>query len=281
MRLLKYKNYFRSATRVRHSNVGLACALKMELEVFEMNVSVPILGFNVSDLSVDTIVNDALDGRKLAVVNTINPHSYIETKRDSIFHTALQDSDVLIPDGIGIVLAARMLNKVKIRKISGTDLFYESMKQLSARKGKAFFLGSSINVLNVIDEKGSKEFRDVTIQTLSPPYKKEFCQSDIDSFIQAINTFKPDVLFVGLTAPKQEKLIHQIKSQIDVKMVSGIGAVFDFYAGNINRAPNWMINLHVEWLHRSLTSWRLARRNLISNPKFLFDIVREMKKSKL
>jgi len=238
-----------------------------------MNVSVPIFGFNVSNLSVGTIVSDALDGSKLSVVNTINPHSYIETKRDSIFYAALQDSDVLIPDGSGIVLAARMINKVKIGKISGSDLFYESMGQLSARKGKAFFLGSSNSVLNAISDKGSKEFRDVSIRTLSPSFKEKFVQSDVDSFIQAINTFKPDILFVGLTAPKQEKLIHQIKSQIDVKMVSGIGAVFDFYAGTVVRPHPLFLKLHLEWLIR----WfgepkRLFRRNFISSPLFIFEI---------
>ena len=236
-----------------------------------MNISV--FGFNVSILSVDTIVKNALDGTKLSVVNTINPHSYIEAKRDRTFYNALQDSDVLIPDGSGIVLAAKMINKVALGKIAGTDLFYESMKQLNTCKGKVFFLGSSEKVLNIISEKGSKEFPNVSMQTLSPPYKENFDQSDIDSFIKAINTFKPDVLFVGLTAPKQEKLIHQIKSQIDVKMVSGIGAVFDFYADTVIRPHPFWLKLHLEWLVRLIGEpKRLWRRNFVSTPLFLREI---------
>jgi len=238
-----------------------------------MNTNIEVFGFNISNLSVDNIVKDALDGSKLSVVNTINPHSYIETKSDSSFYDALQDSDVLIPDGSGIILAARMVNQVKIGKVAGADLFYESMKQLSTRKGKVFFLGSSDNVLNLMSEKGYEEYPNVSVQTLSPPYKEKFDQSDIDSFIKAINTFKPDVLFVGLTAPKQEKLIHQIKSKIDVKMVSGIGAVFDFYAGVVIRPHPFWLRLHLEWLIRLIGEpKRLWRRNFFSTPLFLFEI---------
>ncbi|MFT5708738.1 MAG: N-acetylglucosaminyldiphosphoundecaprenol N-acetyl-beta-D-mannosaminyltransferase [Oceanospirillaceae bacterium] len=245
----------------------------MDMGGFEMNNNIAIFGFNVSNLSVDTIVKNALENNKLSVVNTINPHSYIETKSDSGFYDALQDSDILIPDGSGIVLAAKMVNKVKIGKIAGTDLFYESMKQLNTTNGKVFFLGSSDNVLKAMTEKGNNEFPNVSVQTLSPPYKAKFDQSDIDSFIKAINTFKPDVLFVGLTAPKQEKLIHQIKSQIDVKMVSGIGAVFDFYAGAVIRPHPFWLKLHLEWLVRLIGEpKRLWRRNFVSTPLFLLEI---------
>lgn len=238
-----------------------------------MDTNISIFGFNISKLPVDTIVNNSLEGSKLSVVNTINPHSYIETKSDRSFYDALQDSDVLIPDGSGIVLAAKIVNKVEIGKIAGTDLFYESMKQLNTRKGKVFFLGSSGNVLNAISEKGNKEFPNLSIQTLSPPYKAKFEQSDVDSFIKAINIFKPDVLFIGLTAPKQEKLIHQIKSKIDVKMVSGIGAVFDFYAGTVIRPHPFWLKLHLEWLVRLIGEpKRLWRRNFVSTPLFLLEI---------
>lgn len=238
-----------------------------------MNSNISILGFKVSSLSINTIVTNALENNTISVVNTINPHSYIESKTDRDFHNALQDSDVLIPDGSGVVLAAKVVNKVEIGKIAGTDLFYESMKQLSTWKGKVFFLGSSDNVLKAMSEKAMREFPNVSVQTLSPPYKEKFNQADINSFVAEINNFKPDVLFVGLTAPKQEKLIHQIKSQIDVKMVSGIGAVFDFYAGAVIRPHPFWLKLHLEWLVRLIGEpKRLWRRNFISTPLFLLEI---------
>ena len=84
-----------------------------------------------------------------------------------------------------------------------------------------------------------------------------------------VNVFNPDVLFVGMTAPKQEKWVHLYKNELNANTICSIGAVFDFYAGNIERAPKLMINLGLEWLHRSFKSSRLLRRNFISNPKFI------------
>ena len=89
-----------------------------------------------------------------------------------------------------------------------------------------------------------------------------------------VNVFNPDVLFVGMTAPKQEKWVHLYKNELNANTICSIGAVFDFYAGNIERAPKLMINLGLEWLHRSFKSSRLLRRNFISNPKFILHILK-------
>ena len=86
---------------------------------------------------------------------------------------------------------------------------------------------------------------------------------------------KPDVLFVGMTAPKQEKWVYQYRQNLNATIICSIGAVFDFYAGNTVRAPKILIDLGLEWLHRSLMSFRLFKRNLISNPKFLIYILKE------
>ena len=91
---------------------------------------------------------------------------------------------------------------------------------------------------------------------------------------EKVNSFKPDVLFVGMTAPKQEKWIYEFKNQLEAKNICAIGAVFDFYAGNVNRAPEFIIRLGLEWLHRSIKSKRLFKRNFISNPKFILHILK-------
>jgi N-acetylglucosaminyldiphosphoundecaprenol N-acetyl-beta-D-mannosaminyltransferase len=93
--------------------------------------------------------------------------------------------------------------------------------------------------------------------------------------IAAINAFKPDILFVGMTAPKQEKWVYAHKAQIDARIICSIGAVFDFYAGTVKRPSAFWINLGLEWLPRLLKEpRRLARRNFISTPAFLWDVVR-------
>ncbi|UTP71925.1 WecB/TagA/CpsF family glycosyltransferase [Alteromonas sp. LMIT006] len=207
-------------------------------------------------------------------MNTINPHSYIETKKDKVFYCALQSSDVLIPDGSGIELAIKIINKISVKKIAGADLFQETMRVLNVSHGKVFLLGSSDKVLASIVKNSKNEFPNVTAKVLSPPYKETFNKNDITVFVNAINDFSPDVLFVGLTAPKQEKLINQLKHDINVSMISGIGAVFDFYAGTVRRPSAFWINLHLEWLVRLIGEpKRLWRRNFVSTPLFLFEII--------
>ncbi|OJI42866.1 WecB/TagA/CpsF family glycosyltransferase [Vibrio vulnificus] len=234
-----------------------------------------ILGYKVSTRDVNTIVLDSLSGNSLRVVNTINPHSYVEAKRDVDFKQALLASDELIPDGSGIVLAANKLYGKHIRKIAGADLYLETMRVLNNSSGKVFFLGSTDEVLRDIIKKANVEFPNVSVSVYSPPYKTEFSSADIQLFIKLINDVSPDVIWVGLTAPKQEKLIHEIHAKINGKMISGIGAVFDFYAGNVKRPKKIWIDLHLEWLVRLIGEpKRLWRRTLISAPIFLLDMYR-------
>jgi N-acetylglucosaminyldiphosphoundecaprenol N-acetyl-beta-D-mannosaminyltransferase len=240
-----------------------------------MIYSTQILGFEISKLSVTEIVASSLLDEKQLVVNTLNPHSYAEQKYDSEFKEALLSSDILIPDGSGMVLAARFLNKVYIDKIAGYSLFLETMTQLSVNGGKVFFLGSTDSVLQKIVQKAKVEFPKVDVYTLSPPFKSDFDSSDIEDFAKKINDVKADVVFVGLTAPKQEKLIVKLKGFTDVQFLSGIGAVFDFYAGTVKRPSDIWLKLHLEWLVRLIGEpKRLWKRNFISTPVFLMDLLK-------
>ncbi|MGY0600094.1 WecB/TagA/CpsF family glycosyltransferase [Vibrio sp. JZG10] len=241
-----------------------------------MTQAISVLGYQVTSKKVEHVVTDALSTSGLSKVNTINPHSYVESKKDIDFKSALISSDELIPDGSGIVLAAKLLHGSDIKKIAGADLFLETMRNLENRSGKVFFLGSTERVLERINEKISTEFPSVKVETLSPPYKSDFTNEDKQAFVQAINAFSPDVIFVGLTAPKQEKLIESISSEVSAKMISGIGAVFDFYAGTVKRPRQLWLDLHLEWLVRLLGEpRRLWRRTFVSMPIFLFDLVVE------
>ncbi len=93
--------------------------------------------------------------------------------------------------------------------------------------------------------------------------------------ISEINAFKPHVLFVGMTAPKQEKWVFENKSKIDANVICSIGAVFDFIAETKKRAPQWIINMKLEWLYRSFTAWRLTKRYLYSTPLFLIEVYKQ------
>jgi N-acetylglucosaminyldiphosphoundecaprenol N-acetyl-beta-D-mannosaminyltransferase len=125
-------------------------------------------------------------------------------------------------------------------------------------------------------ERANREYPNVQVQTYSPPYKADFSEEDNAAMLQAINAFQPDVLMVGMTAPKQEKWAYQHYKQLQVGHICCIGAVFDFYAGTVNRAPLWMIKLGLEWFYRLIKEpRRMWRRYLIGNTKFMYYVVKE------
>lgn len=209
-------------------------------------------------------------------ISTLNAHCYNMACTDELYREALLKSDVLIPDGISVVWVMRWLTGQRLKKIAGADLFFYEIARLQQTGGRCFFLGSSESTLQKIKERAKREYPNVQIQTYSPPYKAEFTQEDNLAMLEAINAFQPDVLMVGMTAPKQEKWAYQHYNLLEVGHICCIGAVFDFYAGTIKRAPKWMIKLGMEWFYRLIKEpRRMWRRYLIGNTKFIYYVIKE------
>ena len=211
------------------------------------------------------------------LINTLNAHSFNTSLDDKDFEKALQYSLVLLPDGISVVWAKRMLTGEKLQKIAGADLFFYEMKRLNLIGGKCFFLGSTDKILAMIRKRAETEYPNVHIYSYSPPYKKEFSAEENKIMINLINEVETDVLFVGMTAPKQEKWAYQHFIELQVGHVCCIGAVFDFYAGTISRAPEWLIKIGFEWSYRLVKEpRRMWRRYLIGNAKFIGYLMMEL-----
>ncbi|MBR9907049.1 MAG: WecB/TagA/CpsF family glycosyltransferase [Gammaproteobacteria bacterium] len=245
----------------------------MKGHVVEKNID--ILGYEVTQLSAERLASSLLEqlNSQPTVVNTINPHSYVVAKGDGWFREALTTSDYLLPDGVGIVLAARFLGQPRINRVSGPDFFKAALNQLEKKKGRVFFLGSTEKTLNLIQKRISKEYPNICMSSFSPPFKDNFTDEDIEAFASVVNEFSPDVLFVGLTAPKQEKLILRMNSKLHAKIVSGVGAAFDYFAGTVNEPSGIWSRLKLEWFRRFLSEpKRLWRRNFVSAPIFLGDV---------
>ncbi|MDO5976386.1 WecB/TagA/CpsF family glycosyltransferase [Flavivirga jejuensis] len=214
-----------------------------------------------------------IDLNKRQIINTINPHSYCVSKKDLSFKKALINSDVLLPDGFGIVLATKVLFGKHIKKIAGADIHAHLLKYANLNKKKVFYLGASQNTLKLITKRLKKEYPNIQVASYSPPYKLEFNSKDSKQMIDKVNTFNPDILFVGMTAPKQEKWVQINKHSLCPKTIVSIGAVFDFYAGTVKRSNSFWINLGLEWLPRLIKEpKRLWRRNFISTPLFLISL---------
>ncbi len=207
-----------------------------------------------------------------------NPHSLYEASKDKLFRLALLDADLVTPDGSGIVLASKILGGGIRNRITGSDIFWGLNEFLKDKqKTKHFFLGSTESTLEKIKEKMGVDYPHIDIVgTYSPPFKKEFDEGDNQAMVEAINAVTPDVLWVGLTAPKQEKWIYANKDKLDVNFIGAIGAVFDFYADNIKRSHPVFQRMGLEWLPRLLQEpKRLWRRNFISSPMFLLQVFKQ------
>lgn len=184
------------------------------------------------------------------LINTINQYSFCIAEKDNEFKKSLLQSDILLPDGIGIVAAAKFINKEKINKIAGADLHNFLLKKLENEKGSCFYMGSSETTLTKIKKRLNKEYPNIKVGTYSPPFKPEFTEEDNTAILNAVNSFAPNVLFVGMTAPKQEKWSYQFKEALNTQYICSIGAVFDFYAGTTTRPSIFWQNLGLEWLGR-------------------------------
>ena len=128
--------------------------------------------------------------------------------------------------------------------------------------------------MQLIADRIAQEFPNIQVASYSPPYKPVFSIDDTKKMLAKVNEFKPEILFVGMTAPKQEKWVYTNKEQLDANIIVSIGAVFDFYAGTVKRSSQFWISIGLEWFPRFLREpKRLAKRNLCSTPKFLVEIL--------
>jgi N-acetylglucosaminyldiphosphoundecaprenol N-acetyl-beta-D-mannosaminyltransferase len=213
------------------------------------------------------------------LINTINAHSYNVARKDKLFAEALTKGDYLIPDGMSVVKACKWLHAKSQPKerIAGADLFEFEMNKLNSKGGTAMFMGSSEKTLAKIVQQAAKVYPNLKVVTYSPPYKPEFNDEDNKDIINAINTANPDLLWIGMTAPKQEKWTYSHWNDLHIHChVGTIGAVFDFFAGNTKRAPQWWQDHGLEWLYRLIKEpRRMWRRYIIGNTVFLWHMLGE------
>jgi N-acetylglucosaminyldiphosphoundecaprenol N-acetyl-beta-D-mannosaminyltransferase len=235
------------------------------------NLNIASLGYNIFASSLDN-----LPKKQQTIVHTINQYSFCVAENDPEFKKALLTANVLLPDGIAIVHAVKFLNGEKINKIAGADIHEYCLKKLNKENGKCFYLGASDNTLEKIKAKITLEYPNVKVETFSPPFKPQFSGAENAEMINKVNTFKPDVLFIGMTAPKQEKWATAHRDQLDAQLICSIGAVFDFYAGTVERPSEIWINLGLEWLGRLVKEpKRMWKRYLYYGPVFLAAILRQ------
>jgi N-acetylglucosaminyldiphosphoundecaprenol N-acetyl-beta-D-mannosaminyltransferase len=239
-----------------------------------------ILGYAITTQNRNSCIEQILtwirSGEKGRYLICVNPHSLEIARHDRLFGQAIEGADIVTPDGIGMLLASKILGGSIRERVTGSDIFLGLSKVLNSEGGyRYFFLGSTEKNLALLQKKMKKDFPNIEIAgTYSPPFKNEFTPVENNVMIHAVSHVKPDVLWVGMTAPKQEKWVHQNKDRLNVKLVAPVGAVFDFYIDTIKRSPPWFLDHGLEWLPRLIQEpRRLWNRTLLSAPKFLMRVL--------
>lgn len=238
-----------------------------------------LLGVRIDRKSLEVAVIDALvaiDRQAEPIIFVCaNPHSLVEAQNDPLFKSALNNANLVVPDGVGVTMMAKYARVRVGPRIAGHDYFVAVLGALEKRgSGRVFFFGSSQRILDLISREFKRDFPSLTLcGVLSPPYGA-WSDEENALMVVAINAARPDVLWVGMTAPKQEKWVEANRGKLDVPVIGSIGAVFDFYAGTFPRAPEWMCELGIEWLYRLIKEpRRMWRRNFISSPKFVVMVM--------
>ncbi|ETJ20632.1 EpsP [human gut metagenome] len=223
-------------------------------------------------------MNEALDkidkfiiNRKPSYVVTPNVDHIVKLDNDEEFKAVYKDADLILTDGMPLIWISKFKGTPIKEKVSGSDLF-PKICELSAQKGyRIFLLGAAEGVAAKAAERLQNKYVDLKIVgTYSPKYGFEKDEREIEKIINIIKLSKPDILAVGLGAPKQEKFIYEFKDKLNVPVSLAIGASIDFEAGNIERAPIWMQKCGLEWFYRLCKEpKRMYKRYLVDDIKIL------------
>jgi N-acetylglucosaminyldiphosphoundecaprenol N-acetyl-beta-D-mannosaminyltransferase len=210
----------------------------------------------------DTVERWRRDRQRHYVVLT-NPHSVMMCLRDAAMRDATRAASLILPDGVGVVIAARILGYPHNGRVAGPNLMLKLCDWNRKDDCRHFFYGGAEGVADRLAEKLSSLYPGLkVVGTYSPPFGLLSVEED-NAVVERINAADPDIVWVGLGAPKQEKWMAAHIDRIDACTMIGVGAAFDFHSGNAKWAPAWVRRMGFEWVYRFvLEPHRMWRRDI-------------------
>lgn len=229
---------------------------------------IDILGVSYDNVTMDEALaagRALLHGDKAAVVVTPNAEIAYDATKDAAFCAMLNRADLILPDGAGVVLAAKILKTPLKQKVAGID-FAKNMLQVFAEEGtRLYLLGSKPGVAEAAAEKMKELAPGLIVCGMADGYFK-----DDKEVVERMNASGAQAVFVCLGAPKQEHFMFAHQEELTtVRLMAGLGGSLDGFAGNVKRAPKWMIKLQLEWLYRLIKEPKRFKR-MLRLPKFVF-----------
>jgi N-acetylglucosaminyldiphosphoundecaprenol N-acetyl-beta-D-mannosaminyltransferase len=241
-----------------------------------MTIKIGNIKFNKFTLnSAQKKIVDVIEtGKKCHQVVIANAYSLVIAHKDKSFSSVCESADIVFADGLPVVWASILLGDRIPERIAGPDFMW-SFSRVCAEKGYGIFLmGSEEPYLSKLQKNLHIAFDGINIVgTYSPPFGK-WCRKENKKIVTMINKSKADILWVGISTPKQDIWIKEHQKELNAKIAFGVGAAFDFHSGRIERAPKWIQKIGFEWLFRFFQDpRRLWRRYFIGNLQFIYLIL--------
>jgi len=236
-----------------------------------------ILGVKISNVSSYRVVYETLKSYlvfKPTYITVNNVHTVIESARNKNYREIINNSVLSLPDGKPLSIVAKLKGVKNISRIFGPTFFEKTLDWGQIDGIKHYFFGSSEETLEKMNNVVKNRFPSAIIAgSFSPPYR-EFSSIENELILKRMNESKADIFWIGLGAPKQEVWMYENYKKLDHGVMIGIGAGFDYLAGNTKHAPEWMKNASLEWLYRLIQEpRRLWKRYLVTNSLFIWYIL--------
>lgn len=219
------------------------------------------------------IIKQAVKNKFKKKIYFVNPDCLNTIFTDSEYLNVLNKGDYVFPDGIGINIACRIIKNPLKENVNGTDMLPFLCTMLSDNKYSMYLLGAKPGIAEKMKKRLEKKYPELNIAGYRDGYFNR--KTENKQVIESINKSEAEVLLIAFGAPNQEKWIHENADKLNCNVLIGVGGLFDFYSGNIKRAPKWMREIGLEWFYRLIQEpGRMWRRYIIGNPLFVFRVIK-------
>ncbi len=241
---------------------------------------VNVLGVGISVLNLQTAlaeIADAIRSRRKGYICVTGVHGVMEAQSDESFRAILNGAFLCTPDGMPMVWVGKFGGHSGMRRVYGPDLMLDICAWSQDNPCRHFFFGGAPGVADQLAENLKARFPKLEVAgTFTPPFRP-LNADEQNELREKVRAARPDIFWVGLSTPKQEKFMAEYLPKLDATLMIGVGAAFDFLSGRVKQAPRWMQRSGLEWLYRLCSEpRRLAGRYLRNNPVFVAKIALQL-----
>jgi N-acetylglucosaminyldiphosphoundecaprenol N-acetyl-beta-D-mannosaminyltransferase len=241
---------------------------------------VNVLGVGISALNLQSALAEiagAIRGRRKGYICVTGVHGVMEAQSNEAFRGILNNAFLCTPDGMPMVWVGKINGQRDMRRVYGPDLMLDICAWSETNPCRHFFFGGAPGVADVLVEKLKARFPKMEIVgTYTPPFRP-LNAAEENELREKVRVARPDIFWVGLSTPKQEKFMAEYLPKLDATLMVGVGAAFDFLSGRVKQAPRWMQRSGLEWFYRLCSEpRRLAGRYLKNNPLFMTKIAMQL-----